>query len=482
MPVVPVWTAVVEHAPPVHGREVFGPTPASVAHGRPGNPTRDHASPLRAAWTTATAISRVDVRREFARTSEGPHHPRTESRWDVVGGWAKSLLRFFGLGSAAEQTKAPRKPPPAAAAAPTKAAPAKPAPAMSTAEDETSFSGVLGEPGGTPAKNAGGDSGKNARAPGPDSGKNARAPGKVEKPWQPAKPEFNEGERHRILACNEDEVQALAATITSTLLASLDKIPPFPVVASKLVQTLEGDDVRADVVERLITQDAVIAARILSTANSSFYSPPSTIETLPHAIRVIGLQEVARIAVAVAASAVFDVEERIAHESVAQQQQKVWAHSLATARGTSWLAMQLNQDVQRAYVVGLLHDIGKPVALRGLGMALVSGRLPSQPSAPLVAAAIEACHVDVGAMVADAWQLAPHLTAVIAGHHAEALDNPLLQMVALVSAVDELRTNPAHRNGLLLLAQSLARDLQVAPMRLAELEFELKKAAALSRS
>jgi len=350
------------------------------------------------------------------------------------------------------------------------------------------FGGSAGAPSATTPRSPSAAPEKAGAAParaapeGSTSGPQAKAPGsaKAQKPWQPAKPDFADAERARILACSEDEVQALAATITSTLLASLDKIPPFPVIASRLVQTLESRDVRADAIERLITQDAVIAARILSTANSSFYSPPSTIETLPHAIRTIGLQEVGRIALSVASAAVFDVDERIAHESVARPQRLAWAHSLATARGAAWLALHLNQDVQRAYVAGLLHDIGKPVALRGLGLALTGGRLPAQPLPAVVHAAVEACHVDVASMVADAWKLAPHLAAVVTEHHASSATDPLVQIVTLVSAVDELRTNPAHRAQLLEQVQELARGLQVTPGQLSELDFELKKAASLA--
>ena len=248
-------------------------------------------------------------------------------------------------------------------------------------------------------------------------------------------------------------------------------------IANKLIEALEAADVRTDIIERLVTQDAVIAAKILTTANSPFYNSPTTIETLPHAIRVIGLTEVSRVAVAAATAAVFDVEERMAHESVSQQQQIVWTHSVATARGSAWLALQLSQDVQRAYVAGLIHDIGKSVALRGLGLAILNGRIREMPAAPVVYAAVEEVHVDVGSMVADAWELAEHLNAVVAGHHALDGADSLVRIVALVSSVDELRTNPAHKSGLMGQVQSLANELGVSQTQLIELELELKKAA-----
>ncbi len=298
-----------------------------------------------------------------------------------------------------------------------------------------------------------------------------------EKLWRPAQPEFGEGERKKILACDQAEIQALSTTIIAELQASIDKIPPFPLIAQKLIEALESNNVRTDVVERLVTQDAVIAAKILQTANSPFYNPQPAIETLPHAIRVIGLTEVSRIAVAAATAAVFDVEERMAHNSVSHQQQVVWTHSVATARGSAWVALQIGQDVQRAYVAGLIHDIGKAVALRGLGMSILNGRLREPPAPYLVAAAIEAAHIDIGAMLADAWKLADHLGAVIKGHHDVSSANPITRVVELVSAVDELRTNPAHRSGLLGQVQAISKEFGVTQAHLIELELELKKAA-----
>ncbi len=377
--------------------------------------------------------------------------------------FGRLLQRFLGLFDSGQSS------PPTKSAPPSRSKP-KAAPEPS---DEASFDGVLNEADFDPSQ-----SGPVPVASGGDSGKNPRARKGPEKLWKPAPPAFSDVERKKILACDEAAVHALSSTITSELLASIDKIPPFPVIASKLIEALEATDVRTDVIERLVTQDGVIAARILSTANSPFYNSPTTIETLPHAIRVIGLSEVSRVAVAAATAAVFDAEERMAHESVARQQQLVWTHSVATARGSAWLALQLSQDVQRAYVAGLLHDIGKAVALRGLGLALLNGRLRETPPAPLVQAAIEEVHVDVGSMVADAWGLAEHLGAVVAGHHATDDANALVRIVAIVSSVDELRTNPAHRSGLMGQVQALAQTLGVSQAQLLELDLELKKAAA----
>jgi putative nucleotidyltransferase with HDIG domain len=297
--------------------------------------------------------------------------------------------------------------------------------------------------------------------------------------WTPPKPAFSLAARADIAATDPDEVATLAATITSELLASIDKVPPFPIVANRLIELSTRSDVRADVVERLVVQDAVIAAKVIGAANSPFYGLSSRVETVEHAIRVIGLREVTQTAMAAAAAAIFDMKERVAFESMVEQQQAAWAHSLAVARGSAWLAMWLGADVQRAYVAGLLHDIGKPVALRGIGFAMINGRRLEAPGAALAWAAVEAAHVDVGEMLADAWGLGDEAAQVIEQHHDDEPTAQLTRIIQLASAVDELRTNPAHPLDLLPRTRVMAKRLGLDKTKLGELADELSRASNL---
>lgn len=305
------------------------------------------------------------------------------------------------------------------------------------------------------------------------------APPEAEPEWRPGRPTFSSADRADIAACDPTEVGALASTITTELLTSVDKVPPFPIVANKLIELSTKSDVRADSIERLVVQDAVIAARVISAANSPFYGLSTRVETVEHAIRVIGLREVSQIAVAASAAAIFDMQERVAFESMVEQQQTAWTHSLAVARGSAWLAMWLGADVQRAYIAGLLHDVGKPVALRGIGFALINGRLKEAPPAALAWAAVEQSHVSVGEMLADAWTLGDELAAVIAHHHDDEPEARLVRIVQLASAVDELRTNPAQPDDLLPRAQAMAKRLGLDHQKLGELADELARSSSL---
>jgi len=297
--------------------------------------------------------------------------------------------------------------------------------------------------------------------------------------WKPKSPLFKSAARADVASCDPDAVGVLASTIISELLASIDKVPPFPVVANKLIELSSQPDVRADLVERLVVQDAVIAAKVISAANSPFYGLANKVETVDHAIRVVGLREVTQIAIAAAAAAIFDTQERIAFEAMTEQQQAAWSHSLATAKGASWLAMWLGADVQRAYIAGLLHDIGKPVALRGIGFALITGHLMEPPSAAMAMAAVEASHTDVGAMLADSWMIGDEMAGIIEGHHGDENASVLARIVKLASAVDEIRTNPAQRDGLLGTIITTAQSLGLNSQKVTELGDEIERASNL---
>lgn len=295
--------------------------------------------------------------------------------------------------------------------------------------------------------------------------------------WKPKAPIFTAAQRADVVACDPAAVASLASTIISELLASIDKVPPFPVVANKLIVLSSEGEVRTDVVEELVSRDAVIAAKVIRAANAPYRGIKNKIETIDHAIRTIGLREVSQVAIAAAAAAIFDTQERVAFEAVVDLQQIAWKHSVATSRGAAWLANAIGADPQRASIAGLLHDIGKPVALRGIGFALINGRIMEQPSSAMALAAVEQSHTDVGAMLADAWSIGDELGSIVEGHHGDDTSQ-LAEIVQLTSAVDEIRTNPARRDDAYETVIALAQKFGLRSDQLTALADEIDRARA----
>jgi len=75
---------------------------------------------------------------------------------------------------------------------------------------------------------------------------------------------------------------------TDTTPWALDKLPPFPLVASHLMQLLAEEDPDISEVGRMIAAEPVFATRVLQMANSPLFALTAQVKTLSHAIVVLG--------------------------------------------------------------------------------------------------------------------------------------------------------------------------------------------------
>src|SRR6266478_9226014 len=74
----------------------------------------------------------------------------------------------------------------------------------------------------------------------------------------------------------------------SRILASLDKLPPFSPVLTRLLATLADEDVSFGALAGIIETDAVLAGNLLRVVNSPLYGRISTINSVRHAVAILG--------------------------------------------------------------------------------------------------------------------------------------------------------------------------------------------------
>lgn len=137
-----------------------------------------------------------------------------------------------------------------------------------------------------------------------------------------------------------------------------DKLPTLPSVAHKLIEMAGKDDNSAAELAELIGQDPTLSLKVLQAANSAFYALRIEVTSIKHAIVLLGMQEVRRIAIGSVLSEKFlSVSPEAKPQAVA-----LWRHLLATA--------VIGQDLSRSdfdepdlYTLGLLHDLGWLVLL-----------------------------------------------------------------------------------------------------------------------
>ncbi|HUJ27219.1 MAG TPA: HDOD domain-containing protein, partial [Myxococcales bacterium] len=136
-------------------------------------------------------------------------------------------------------------------------------------------------------------------------------------------------------------------------------------------------------------------------------------------------------------------------------------------------APRVNSD--HAYLGGLLHHVGKSVALRSLAA------LKLNPDPARVARVLEKVHVVIGEDIHRAWSLPDYLVRIATHHHDgqvlpdEAMD---LHVVRLVSSLHGLRLEPGLNPRAFVEVWESATVLELDPYALRAVDTELRQLAA----
>lgn len=218
----------------------------------------------------------------------------------------------------------------------------------------------------------------------------------------------------------------------------------LPAVSLQVLNAVAEPDLSLAELSRLVAQDPALAAGVLKVANSPVYMGSQEIQTLREAVTRLGLTEVGRVAGMVAARSLFQPQVRSEFSHFGPMWGDTFTDAIAAARGAAWLSMRLRKGrSDHVFVAGMLHDLGRPVALRSLAALVVAGEPLDEDDLPHVERVVEQVHVEIGGEVHQAWSLPRFPTLVAVRHHD--LDLPGdgeyvdVHIVRLVSALIQFR-------------------------------------------
>jgi len=163
--------------------------------------------------------------------------------------------------------------------------------------------------------------------------------------------------------------------------------------------------------------DTSLSARLLKIVNSSFYSFPSNIETVTHAIAVIGTEQLHNLALATTIIANFKgIPNKLFNMNM------FWRHSLGVAIIARNLAIHCREtNPERFYLAGILHDIGRLIILENMPEE-ASEIITRHHEVGGILCTIEQevlgfDHGEVGAALSRSWNLPLSLEEIIGNHH-----------------------------------------------------------------
>lgn len=273
------------------------------------------------------------------------------------------------------------------------------------------------------------------------------------------------------------EQQRLVPVLMYELRQNPERVTPIPVLAQHLFSTLESSDApNINTLVSALHQDPAVAASILRAANSAAFLGRGRVQGVREAVMRIGPAAARQIAISAALDGMVEAQARALPPSLSGLCRRQWSHALTVAQSAGWLTSMAPGDIERAYLSGLLHDLGKLVALHALVYIPGGVALPEE----LIDSLLEEIHVEVGISVAARWRLPAYATRVMSDHHERPAvdDEPETHLVRLCSGLDEIRLNPRHRMGLSGKVLDTAEQLGLKAPVLRALVTQLREADA----
>ncbi len=217
-------------------------------------------------------------------------------------------------------------------------------------------------------------------------------------------------------------------------------LPALPPIASKILKMCRDEDAGVDQLAALIGQDPAVVARLLQTANSSFYGGSQhTVTSIAQAVTLLGMNEVGSLAFSFCFYRLF--HDMNNPGQVGMDHVKFWRRSImASIAGRivgRWCKVP---DPELIFISALLQDIGL-LALNGVApevtRTLTTDSQDDHTHLQILEKQYFGCdHAKMGKWVAESWQLPKDFQmAIAASHHPEEQTNCSAEQHILLNCV-----------------------------------------------
>lgn len=189
-------------------------------------------------------------------------------------------------------------------------------------------------------------------------------------------------------------------------------LPVLPEVVTQALAVIERPDCDTRTLAELLRRDAALTAHVMRIASSPIYAGAVKLVSLQQVIGRLGFAALRQIVLMVSMStrtfavAGFEAEVRGA-----------FRHALASALFAQEIARLRRSSVDLAFLAGLFHDIGRPLALQALvDLQREAGAGYEIDRAETIALADEA-HARIAETLLARWEMLPKVVEACARHH-----------------------------------------------------------------
>jgi HD-like signal output (HDOD) protein len=244
-----------------------------------------------------------------------------------------------------------------------------------------------------------------------------------------------------------NETRALPNTVVFSFVKGLAlelsegrvELPSVPEVVTRLQKALSDESVKNDTVVRVIGSEPLLAARLMTMANSAALNASARkIADLPTAVARVGFNIVRSAALSFAME---QLRKSGQYKHIEKQLDALWKNSVQIAALCHVIARRfssLNGDT--ALLAGLMHNVGRIYILAR------ASNFPALTGDPLTFRSIlRDWHANVAKALLENWQVAEEIVDAVAGH--EDLDREARGPVTLTDVLSLAMLVEGSRNG-----------------------------------
>lgn len=207
------------------------------------------------------------------------------------------------------------------------------------------------------------------------------------------------------------------------------ELPLLSTTALEVLSACADEDCAATDLTSILAHDPSLSGNVMRVVNSAAFAPTEPVASLQRAIASLGIRAVRNIAVAIS------VHGRVFRgPGYLPELRRIWQHAALAGVWAQELARTQRKNVEVAFLVGLLHDVGRPVVLEALTSIEETRDLDYAQLSPL----LDEFHAEIGARVLAGWGLPESVALPVACHHDPAAAGPHQPAALLTYFADRL--------------------------------------------
>jgi HD-like signal output (HDOD) protein len=222
----------------------------------------------------------------------------------------------------------------------------------------------------------------------------------------------------------------------AALVGQVSTLPSAPKAFQDILTCIQQPSASMSDVARIIGRDVAMTANIMKMVNSAFFGVRQPIATTDRAVAYLGLDTLGAL---VLGHGVFKSGRPTGIAGFSLE--LLWSHSLQTAMAARTIALHEKfspAEAERAFLAGVLHDVGKVVFATRI-IPTTDAAASAEDNASL----LKEHHAAVGAYLLGLWGFPNPIVEAVAFHHRPSLVvDEGLSLAGLIHIANHM----AHRN------------------------------------